>query len=200
VDEQGAHDPAADRVTELASLVEQQADEIRLLRLQLEVLSTVDGATGLLNRNGIVDTLDLALHRLRRQREPFAVISAIFDVLERGRDHDPDEMESALQHVAALFKTALRQMDRIGRLDGALFVAILPLTGSAPDYQRALDRLASVLSAAPVVIGGADHEVNPRFTVVHVAGEEPPEVEDILGLLEAGRAAATVERPATFLL
>jgi diguanylate cyclase (GGDEF)-like protein len=185
------------RVTELTRQVEKQAEEIRVLRLQLESQSTIDATTGLLNRNGIIDSVDVSLRRLERQQEPFAVVVITIDALEDPWQHESNEVDKAMTDVGAAIKSALRGIDRVGRLSGGTFVAVLPLTGDG-NYPSALDRLKDVIQSTKVNLSGTVIAMEPRLSVVHAVGGKSSTVDSVLGLITDGRKSGRKDTPAVF--
>jgi GGDEF domain-containing protein len=175
------------RIAELESALRERTAEVRRLRLQMDVLAGTDAATGLANRNGILDLIDMALARLERNQEPFAVAAMGFPGLEARGDGAIDVTD--IQHVSALLTAGLRRLDRMARIDVGVFAGVLPgLT---------LEHVAVVESRVRTILGaGADDEPDPRFAVVLVdaesAAREPGELLD-----RAERAQAELRPGAT---
>jgi GGDEF domain-containing protein len=156
-----------ERIRDLELALRERTAEVRRLRLQMDVLAGTDAATGLANRNGILDLIDLALARLERNHEPFAVAVIGFPGLEaRGDDIDVSD----IQHVSALLTAGLRRLDRMARIDVGVFAGVLPgLT---------LEHVAIVENRMRTILGaGTEEEPDPRFAVVLVdddGGEREP--------------------------
>lgn len=182
------------RVRQLEEQLRRRTQELGMLRLQLAVLSTVDPVTGLLNRNGVGDALEIALERLHRLEEPFAAIGLALPGLRPLAEAEPGAGEENARHVAALLRGGLRAIDRVGRLDDVTFVVICPLIGRA-EYRPPLARLQSLMTAVPFGIeGGAD--LQARFGVVLVGAGRRPEVDEVIGAVETAIGRATVREPA----
>lgn len=179
----------------MEELLRRRTEEVGLLRLQLDTLSTTDGITGLLNRNGIVDAIETALQRLHRFGEPFAVICVVLPVLREVLGAHPAETEDVLRHVAALLRAALRQLDRVGRLDETTFLAVMSAVGTTT-YEAPLRRLRSILQALPIAAGGRRYEPEPRFAVVLVERPGAPCAQEVLSLVRRAISEATVDGPA----
>ncbi len=170
-------------------------EEIGFLRLQLDTLTTIDPTTGLLNRNGFVEAIEMALQRLDRLAEPFALTGVYLPGLPELMAPDPDRAPEVLRHVAALLAACVRSLDRVARLDERTFAVIAP-TVSRRDHLVQLNRIRSVLTAAAVVpeeLG--DRELDVRFAVVVVeaVGEHGP--EDVLQALIEALRRARPDRP-----
>jgi PleD family two-component response regulator len=172
------------RIAELEVALRERTAEVRRLRLQMDVLAGTDAATGLANRNGILDLIDLALARLERNREPFAVAAMGFPGLE-SRDEDDIDVTD-IQHVSALLTAGLRRLDRMARIDVGVFAGVLPgLT---------LEHVGVVETRMRTILGvGTDDEPDPRFAVVLVDAESP--ARDPGTLLERAERAQAELRP-----
>lgn len=194
----GSDDPGEDLTARLAAVeqaLEKRTAALRMLRLQLDVQSIADPVTGLLNRNGIVDSIELALERRSRYREPFAVMTVSFPGLADALSGHPlHEREEALRHLGAIMTAALRRLDRSGWLGGLTFAAVMPgLTGS--DAEAVIDRLRSVLSAAPVEAGGGAHQPLPRVAAVLAEPGRDADAATILRAAVEGQSRAAASRP-----
>ncbi len=109
---------AAARIRELESLLARREGEIAELRLSLEVFSSIDTRTGLPNLNAMVDALMAAADVLRRHGEPFSVVGIRFPGLSRKANTE------TVRHFGAVLGAALREIDRVGVLDGDSYIAV----------------------------------------------------------------------------
>lgn len=182
------------RVAELQAALRAREEEVGMLRLQLDALSTVDPASGLLNRNGVIDAIEAALNRLQRQREPFAVLGLRLHVLELVARQSREAFEEALRHCGALVTSGLRAVDRCGRLDSTTYCSVLPLV-IEQDVPVIVGRLNSIFTAAPLRVAGEELELRPVFSVVLVGSGRPADVESILVNLARGLRTAEPGRP-----
>jgi diguanylate cyclase (GGDEF)-like protein len=182
------------RIAALEAELRERTEEVGYYRLQLDILSTIDPVTGLLNRSGLVDSLDVALHRLERQREPFAVLAVRLAILGELALQDNEAHEEALRHCSTLLSAGLRALDRNGRVDSSTFAVVLPLVIEA-DVPLVVGRLMSILTAAPLEVLGTEVDPDPRFSVVLVGSGQVAEIETVLDLVEQGLSEATAERP-----
>ncbi len=187
---------AMERISGLQAELEACRSEIGTLKLQLAVLATTDSITGLPNVHGILELIEDAGHRMARTGEPFAVMMIRIPELEgfhaRG---DRDCYREAVRHAAALIVAALRQVDKVGRLDTTTFVATLPaLTGSG--VEGVIDRLTKLLHAVPMTL--ADREMirmRPEIAVVLGQDDGTTEVPVLLDVLYDGREEAAFRVP-----
>jgi GGDEF domain-containing protein len=165
--------------------------EVGELRLQLDVLATIDPITGLLNRNGILDAVDAAARRQTRIGEPFGLLLMAVPALRRIRREDGDLIYfDTLRDVGALASAALGDMDRLGRVDDMTLLGVLPWVGE--------DGLPSVRTRIEGVLRGRDDRLRPWFTSVVAGPHGRAEPDDLLAVLigsvagpPAGTAAAT---------
>jgi GGDEF domain-containing protein len=169
-----------------------RTEEVGLLRLQLDALSTTELTTGLLNRAGLIEAVETALQRLGRLDEPFAVVGVRIPALGAVEARGPAAAREALRHVGGLIAAGLRDLDRTGRIDATTFIAVASLkTPNA--YAAVLDRLRTVLTAGPVTIGEHSVDPDPRFAVVLAEQSAQGEPTSILRLTEDLLAGATEE-------
>ncbi len=187
---------ALERINGLQTELEACRSEIGTLKLQLDILATTDAITGLPNAHGMMELIEDAGHRMYRTGEPFAVMMIRVPELE-GLHHDGDRdcYREAVRHAAALIVAALRQVDKVGRLDTATFVATLPaLTAAGAD--GVLDRLTKLLHAVPMTL--VDRQVirlRPEIALVLGHDEGTTEVPVLLDVLYDGREHAAFRAP-----
>jgi diguanylate cyclase (GGDEF)-like protein len=92
----------------------------------LQDMSLRDPLTGLLNRRGMAQALDAEAQRLQRQRAPGAVLMLDIDHFKRVNDtHGHAAGDAVIVAVAVLLRTQLRQVDRMARMGGEEFAALL---------------------------------------------------------------------------
>ncbi len=93
------------------------------LRLQLAVLGATDPATGLANRIGLLDAIEMATYRLERMNEPFAVVLLSFPQLEQILQDDV-RLE-AIRDVGSVLAAGVRAVDKVGRMESSTFISVL---------------------------------------------------------------------------
>lgn len=107
-------------------LLIRQAQERRHLREQ----SYVDELTGVLNRRGVLQTLDRELSRVSRSTAPLAVLSLDVDDFKSINDTCGHAVgDEVLRSIAAAVVGAVRTGDVVGRLGGDEFLVLLPGVG-----------------------------------------------------------------------
>jgi diguanylate cyclase (GGDEF)-like protein len=117
---------------------------------ELRKLSMYDALTGLLNRRAMEEALHAQVRSSRRSDEPFAVMMLDLDYFKRINDdfgHGVGDL--ALQHVSALLRSALRDIDSLARFGGEEFVVLMPGANLA-EAESVAERLRNLLSATPM--------------------------------------------------
>jgi GGDEF domain-containing protein len=179
-------------IDDLQRALKERDDEIGKLRLQLDALSTIDSVTGLLSNKGVLDAIEVSLLRLDRMEEPFAVLAFKVPGLNELLKGD-DASGDVLRHIAALFSTGLRDLDRKARIGTDTFAAVMPSVTSV-DMPPIVHRLDTIMTGAPVVYGDIRLEPQPRFAAIMVstfAEKKPKNILDraLIRLSEAEREA-----------
>ena len=118
---------------------------------RLERLSRHDALTGLLNRRAIDEILSQEEQRARRLSGPLSVLMIDIDHFKRINDSQGHGVgDRALQHLAAVMRTQLREIDHLSRWGGEEFLAVLPATSAAEALVMA-ERLADRVRSLPLV-------------------------------------------------
>ncbi len=149
-------------------------EEVRSLRLTLDVSSSLDVRTGLGNRNAILDSIEDRSRWLERNDEPFGVVVVMFD-------HHVDGA-----HIAAMMQAGLRGVDSVASWGEWVIGAVLPsLTIDSIDVVD--QRIREALEASGV---------EPVRVAYGFPGDYPSEM--LLRALELGSkevpAATIIER------
>lgn len=144
------------RAAELEATVAAQRAEIGDLRLQVDVLGTLDPASGLPNLSGVVDLVDAAGRRLDRDGESFGVMALEMPALAG----------EAVRQAGAVVSAALRRVDRVGWAGSGGFVVVLPGV-TAEGATTVVSRITAVVE------GVLDHPV--RMALVLCARPPSPE-------------------------
>jgi GGDEF domain-containing protein len=141
-------DPGSDRANDVRrreAAMAQLADDLR-------TRAGIDPLTGLDMRARFEERVSQELKRAARNGHPTAV--AAIEVLSEGRS--PDGATSALLvRVADDLRAELRDVDSVGRLDGARFAALLPMCDTrvaSTAARRVMSRLGRIPSVQPLVV------------------------------------------------
>ena len=118
---------------------------------RLERLSRYDALTGLLNRRAIDELLAQEEQRARRLSGRLSVLMIDIDHFKRINDSQGHDVgDRALQHLAAVMRSQLREIDHLSRWGGEEFLAVLPATREADALVMA-ERLADRVRSLPLV-------------------------------------------------
>ena len=152
---------------------------------RLERLSRYDALTGLLNRRAIDEILSQEEQRARRLSGPLSVLMIDIDHFKRINDSQGHSVgDRALQHLAAVMRSQLREIDHLSRWGGEEFLAVLPAT-SAADAVVMAERLADRVRSLPLV----NDDIRLALTAsIGVAEWRGPD-DTVLQLLERADAA-----------
>src|SRR3954452_17333954 len=113
-----------------------------------------DGLSGLLNRAGFDELLELEVERALRTESPLALLLLDLDDFKSVNDrHGHAAGDGALKQFAAALEQNVRRIDRAARIDGEEFAVILPDTDAHSAYllaERLRARITDERPADPV--------------------------------------------------
>jgi diguanylate cyclase (GGDEF)-like protein/putative nucleotidyltransferase with HDIG domain len=179
---------------------------IRVLRGRVDLLiarlydaSRSDPLTGLSNRRGFRELLDLELARARRAGKPLSVLIGDLDHFKEVNDRSGHQVgDLALQRVARVLQRAKRGIDGLGRIGGEEFALALPDT-SEHDALLLAERLRCALQGefesdpVPITVsfGAASHPAGgvTAASLLHAADEA------MYAAKTSGRNRTVVHRP-----
>ncbi|MCE4557388.1 GGDEF domain-containing protein [Roseateles cellulosilyticus] len=146
---------------------------------RIQHLTERDTLTGAMNRRAFEQALVEAQGLLQRGHR-FALVMIDIDHFKRVNDtHGHAAGDAALQHCVRIWQTGLREVDRLGRLGGEEFCALLPLA-AADDLDTAAtiaERLRAGLSAQPLRWHELELPLSASFGVaLPVAGDAQGQV------------------------
>jgi diguanylate cyclase (GGDEF)-like protein len=153
---------------------ERQRGDEQLARRQRELafLATHDALTGLPNRTLILDRVDQALIRARRDQVPLAALFVDLDNFKSINDslgHDiGDEL---LRAVAARLTAVVREADAVGRLGGDEFVVIVSEVSLAAGPELIAERLLEALERPFKLAGAGDTQLKVSASIGIASGD-----------------------------
>ena len=125
---------------------------------------------------GTIDALETAADRQRRTSEPFAILLITVPELARIRDaYGSLVYGDYLRDAGALIAAALRDMDRLGRIDESSFLAVMPWMGD--------EGLPSVSGRLERVLRARDPGLIPEFASVAAGPYGKVEADDLLAIM-----------------
>ena len=143
--------------------------QLRQSRERLELLTTTDSLTGLLNRKGITEGFSTFLVRYRRHQRPFSVIMLDIDHFKAINDrHGHLAGDLVLKEVSRVLLKEMREVDLVGRYGGEEFLMLLDETRAETAFVVA-ERIRNALAAAAVSHDGVLIRVTASFGVAEIS-------------------------------
>ena len=131
------------------------------LNHQLEMMSRVDGLTGLCNRHFWEEQFVMEYKRDKRSKSPSALIMIDIDNLKKVNDtYGHPAGDEVIKALASVIKKATRETDIAGRYGGEEFAIILPDTPIA-NVEFVAERIRRLVEKYTV----AYDEINVKFTI-----------------------------------
>jgi diguanylate cyclase (GGDEF)-like protein len=185
----------------LAALLVVAVRKVRQARL-LHNLASTDELTGLPNRRALFAYLGQQLAQTRASGVRLSVLAVDVDHFKRINDsHGHAVGDLVLRHVAQVLAGGLRERDRLGRVGGEEFVAVLPDAELAAAEQVA-ERMRAALAGAPLQVDAVGElRVTVSIGVARARAGESPEAmlaradEALYGAKNAGRDTVMVSPP-----
>ena len=139
-----------DELRSIKARTEATEAELNKLYTELNRLSNQarhDALTGVLNRQGMEEALEIEIARVRRKDSSLCLAMLDIDNFKKINDSRGHAAgDEALSHLAKVVREALRPQDTLARYGGEEFVVILPET-TLDDGVHALQRLQRELTA-----------------------------------------------------
>ena len=137
-----------DEITQFVALAIDMTDQ-KDLQYRLESMTRTDILTQALNRRGIYDILDKAVHRLDRKGYNFAILLCDIDFFKEVNDNYGHECgDELLVSLVKIIEASIRQHDFIGRWGGEEFIVILEDVQEDEAFEIA-DRMRQNISKTP---------------------------------------------------
>jgi diguanylate cyclase (GGDEF)-like protein len=165
----------------------EEANHRLLLRThELEDMAMRDPLTGLYNRRAIEDLAHFELRRHVRYPSPLSIGLIDVDQFDvPGTDFPWSESDALLERLGRTLARSLREVDSVGRLHGAKFLAIARETGDE-GAARLAERIRSTVAAIPFPCDGQvlRFTLSLGFAVIEVGVHA-----DLEAMLDAATAA-----------
>lgn len=160
-------------------LLRERNRELEMVNQQLWKLSHTDELTGHFNRRHIMSRLDEEVSRGTRYGSRLSLVLADIDHFKHINDTFGHLAgDRALQAIADLFRSKLRESDLIGRFGGEEFLMILPHT-DLPGAEAFCHRLRDHIENHPVRLGDALVHITSSFGLASLS----PELDTVQKLL-----------------
>jgi len=135
-------------VTELKAL----EAELRRTREELAFKNTHDALTSLMNRDAILEQLELELARSAREHASNAVVLADLDNFGSINDvHGHLVGDEVLREVGRRLVKSVRRYDLVGRYGGEEFLVVMPGCSAAEAAMTRAEQLRDGVASAPIV-------------------------------------------------
>jgi diguanylate cyclase (GGDEF)-like protein/PAS domain S-box-containing protein len=167
-------------VATIRDITERKATEARLREL-----ATTDSLTGLFNRRHFMELAEREFARAKRYQGTRTMLMMDIDHFKRVNDtHGHDVGDEVLRELARISRTALRELDILGRLGGEEFGVLLPETDAGPAMEVA-ERLRRAIEQSPMTTGAGEM----RITVSIGAATSKGDAETVDTLLKRADVA-----------
>jgi diguanylate cyclase (GGDEF)-like protein len=175
------HDEKYPALTEL----KRHIDDLTLLQGQ-------DPLTGLANRRGFDQVMELEVERSGRFKIPLTLCVMDLDDFKAVNDtYGHPCGDTVLKAVAALLLAETRMIDTAARIGGEEFAILLPGTGQVR-AQKLLERIQAALQATDITCGDATFSVTMSMGVASYRGKKVPDAN--LLMEEADQAMYRAKR------
>ncbi len=119
----------------------------------LNAMANTDTLTGLPNRREVLQVAQQELERAQRTNRPVAFLMFDIDHFKHVNDtYGHPTGDAVLCSIAAIARSKMRHIDKVGRIGGEEFLAILPESDEA-SATGAAERLRSAIAAHPLAVG-----------------------------------------------
>jgi diguanylate cyclase (GGDEF)-like protein len=128
------------------------------LHAEMQRLSQTDPLTGLFNRRGLDERMQIEILRAKRYRHPLSVVMIDIDHFKNYNDaHSHLEGDVILKQVAELFRIHVRETDVVARFGGEEFLILLTETAKAEALEVA-EKIRAAVSVRPFLHAGTQPE------------------------------------------
>ena len=156
-------------------------EKIQRLNAGLEQLAMTDYLTNLYNRRYFMQRGAEEFKRARRNNQPLSLLMMDIDRFKKVNDtygHEAGDM--ALQQVAAVLKSSMREIDILGRMGGEEFAVLLPNT-SLHEAMVLAGRVQQTIASATVEMPGASLTITITISIgVAALTDEMTCIDDVL--------------------
>jgi diguanylate cyclase (GGDEF)-like protein len=129
-----------------------------------------DVLTGLLNRRAMEDAIGEQVQRGRRTGEALALLMLDIDHFKSINDRFGHPVgDLALQHVARILRSSVREIDHLARIGGEEFLVLMPAT-SLDTARPAAERLREQVAMHPLHWHGGSVDLSVSIGIAQSAG------------------------------
>ena len=158
-------------------------DALRAATRELQRLTRIDPLTQLLNRRGAEHVIRRMAERAAQDGAPVSAVLIDLDDFKSINDTWNHEIgDRVLLEVANRLQASVRESDRVARIGGDEFLAVLPATDLA-QAQRVAERVRADLRAAPIEADGAMIPVKASMGIAPIVFDEDLEALTVTSIL-----------------
>lgn len=140
---------------------------------ELELASSTDMLTGLLNRRALQAALEAEKSQFLRHSYPFSLIMLDLDRFKRINDrYGHATGDELLVRIAQLLKSEVRQQDLVSRWGGEEFLILLPQTNH-PQAMVVAEKLRHAIESLDLTGIGVAGSITASFGVQCISGLDP---------------------------
>jgi diguanylate cyclase (GGDEF)-like protein/PAS domain S-box-containing protein/putative nucleotidyltransferase with HDIG domain len=133
----------------MLEMLQKSRDEINRQNQELQTLAMTDPLTGCLNRRAFFSEFEVQCGGARRYNYSLSCVMVDVDHFKRVNDrHGHATGDQVLQHIAAILKSLVREIDLVSRYGGEEFCILLPHTDLAGASQAA-ERFRQAIESRP---------------------------------------------------
>ena len=144
-------------------------EELRAAKERAEALARTDELTGLNNRRAFLEEGAQLLNQAKRFNHPLSLIMLDVDHFKRINDtYGHAAGDDVLKALAGILRSAVREVDLIGRLGGEEFALILPET-NLPNAATFAERLRTLISSAGLASVKGEIKITASFGIASYA-------------------------------
>ena len=160
-------------VAERTRELEREKQELESARAALAIKATRDELTGLLNRAGILESMDVQIALARGHGEPLGVVLIDLDHFKQVNDvHGHLAGDAVLARVGRRLDACLRGSDQVGRYGGEELLAVMP--GLSRHAHSRLRMIHDAICSTPYALDDAVLEVTCSIGVAWYRDGETP--------------------------
>jgi diguanylate cyclase (GGDEF)-like protein/PAS domain S-box-containing protein len=127
--------------------ITREINELKQVEQDLQYLATHDLLTSLANRFLLIDSIEQAIRRAKRNKTSFALLYVDLDGFKAINDHYGHEVgDKVLKSIATRMTENARETDRIARLGGDEFAILVEDIANADEAKETAERLRAAIT------------------------------------------------------
>jgi diguanylate cyclase (GGDEF)-like protein len=166
---------------DVMSRLEQAQRALQQEKEKAELLACTDALTGLANRRAFDEAMQHEMRRAERYGTPLALVIADLDYFKTINDRFGHHVgDQVIKDFSQTLRSAVRDIDLVGRWGGEEFVVLMPGTTLA-EAQQAAERMRLAAASQPTRAGDTCCGYTASFGVAALS----PTVHNLMGVADA---------------